>query len=82
MLYRGGTSPFRGQLEEVLAENGVGRSAFYSSLKVLSELELIIEERKRVKSKNLLFTELTEKGKKIGKAIDELITVIEQEFPE
>ena len=72
----------REQLEAALDENGVGRSAFYSSLKVLSELGLIFGVRKRFAGKNLLFTELTEKGKKVVKAIDELITVIEQEFPE
>ena len=60
----------------------MGRSAFYSSLKVLGELGLIFEVRKRVDGKNLLFTELTEKGVKVVKAIDELYTVIEQEFPE
>ena len=72
----------RGQLEETLDRCGVGRSAFYSSLKVLQELGLIFEERKRVDGKNLLFTELTEKGDKIVKAIDELYTAIDQEFPE
>ena len=82
MLCRGGTSPFRRQLEAALDASGVGRSAFYSSLKVLSELGLIFEVRKRVDGKNLLFTELTEKGEKIVKAIDELYTVIEQELPE
>ena len=82
MLSRGGTSPFRGQLEEVLAENGVGRSGFYSSLKVLQKLGLIINVRRRVDGKNLLFTELTEKGDKIVNAINELYTVIEQEYLE
>ena len=82
MLYRGGTSPFRGQLEAALDESGVGRSGFYSSLKVLKELGLIFEVRRRVDGKNLLFTELTEKGDKIVNAIDELYTVIEQEYPE
>ena len=60
----------------------MGRSAFYSSLKALSELGLIFEVRKRVDGKNLLFTELTEKGDKVVKAIDELYSLFEQEFPE
>ena len=34
-LYTGAGLASRGQLEAVLAENGVGRSAFYSSLGVL-----------------------------------------------
>ena len=81
-LYSGAGLASRGQLEAALGRSGVGRSAFYSSLKVLSELGLIFEVRKRVDGKNLLFTELTEKGEKIVKAIDELYTVIEQELPE
>jgi len=60
----------------------VGRSAFYSSLKVLVELGIIVEVRKRVDGRNLLFTELTEKGEKIVRAINRLCTMIEQEFPE
>ena len=72
----------RGQLEEALYRCGVGRSAFYSSLKVLQELGLIFEMRKRVNGKNLLFTELTEKGVKVVKAIEELYTVIKQEYPD
>ena len=81
-LYSGAGLASRGQLEEALAENGVGRSAFYSSLDVLCELGLIFEVRKRVEGKNLLFTELTEKGEKVVKAIDELYSLFEQEFPE
>ena len=60
----------------------MGRSAFYSSLKVLQELGLIINVRRRVDGKNLLFTELTEKGDKVVKAIDELYSLFEQMFPE
>ena len=82
VLLNGAGIASRGQLEETLGRSGVGRSAFYSSLKVLKELELIFEVRKRVKGKNLLFTELTEKGEIVVKAIDELYTVIEQEYPE
>ena len=82
VLYEGWDQASRGQLEDRLSGNGVGRSAFYSSLKVLGELGLIVEVRKRVDDKNLLFTELTEKGEKIVKAIDVLYTIIEQEFPE
>ncbi len=81
-LHGGWEQASRGQLEEKLDRNGVGRSAFYSSLKVLHELGLIFETRKRVDGKNLLFTELTEKGDKIVKAINELYTAIEQEYPE
>ncbi len=82
MLYRGGTLASRGQLEAALGKSGVGRSAFYSSLGVLSELGLIFEVRKRVDGKNLVFTGLTEKGDKVVKAIDELYSIFEQEFPE
>ena len=81
-LYNGAEIASRGQLEKTLDRYGVGRSAFYSSLKVLQELGLIFKVRKRVDGKNLLYTELTEKGDKVVKAIDELYTVIEQEFPE
>ena len=81
-LHGEGTYVSRGQLEETLDMSGVGRSAFYSSLKVLKELGLIFEVRKRVDGKNLLFTELTKKGDKIVNAIDELYTVIEQEYPD
>ena len=81
-LYSGAGLASRGQFEEALDTSGVGRSAFYSSLKVLSELGLIFEVRKRVNGKNLLFTELTEKGVKVVKAIDELYSLFEQEFPE
>ena len=82
MLISGLELASRGQLEAALDRSGVGRSAFYSSLKVLSELGLIFEVRKRVNGKNLLFTELTEKGVKVVKAIDELYSLFEQEFPE
>ena len=82
MLISGLELASRGQLEAALDRSGVGRSAFYSSLKVLSELGLIFEVRKRVNCKNLLFTELTEKGVKVVKAIDELYSLFEQEFPE
>ncbi len=81
-LYNGAGKASRGQLEAALAKSGVGRSAFYSSLGVLSELGLIYEVRKRARGKNLLFTELTEKGDKVVKAIDELHSLFEQEFPE
>jgi DNA-binding HxlR family transcriptional regulator len=60
----------------------VGRSGFYSSLKILDERGLIVREGKRVDGKNLVYTELTEKGNKITKAVFELYQVIEQEFPE
>ena len=80
-LYSGAGLASRGQLEETLYRCGVGRSAFYSSLKVLQELGLIFEVRKRVNGKNLLFTELTEKGVKVVKEIEELYTVIKQEYP-
>ena len=46
------------------------------------ELGLIFEVRKRVDGKNLLFTELTEKGDKVVKAIDELYLLFEEMFPE
>ena len=82
LLDRGGYLASRGQLEAALAENGVGRSAFYSSLKALNELGLIFGVRKRFAGKNLLFTELTEKGEQIVKAIDELYSLFVQEFPE
>ena len=52
------------------------------SLKVLQELGIIFDERRKVDGKNLLYTELTEEGVKLVKAIDELYTVIEQEFPD
>ena len=81
-LLNGAGLASRGQLEEVLRSNGVGRSAFYSSLNVLFELGLIFEVRKRVDGKNLLFTELTEKGDKVVNVIDELLSLFEQEFPE
>jgi len=81
-LYNGAELASRGQLEAALAESGVGRSAFYSSLGVLSELGLIFEVRKRVGGKNLLFTELTEKGNKVVTAIDELYLLFEEMFPE
>ena len=55
---------------------------FYTNLKVLQELGLIFEVRKRVDGKNLLFTELTEKGDKVVKAIDKLYAAIEIEYPE
>ena len=55
---------------------------FYTNLKVLQELGLIFEVRKRVDGKNLLFTELTEKGDKVVKAIDILYAAIEIEYPE
>lgn len=67
----------RGQLEAELGKMGVGRTAFYSSIDVLLELGLIVEERRRVDGKNLLFTKLTEKGEKISEAIDELYTATE-----
>ena len=82
VLYEGWDQASRGHLEDKLSGNGVGRSAFYSSLKVLGELGLIVEVRKRVDGKNLLFTELTEKGDMIVKAIDELYSSVEQIFPE
>ena len=81
-LINGAELASRGVLEALLAESGVGRSALYSSLKVLGELGLIFEVRKRVRDKNLVFTELTEKGKNIAEAIDELYAIIEEEFPE
>ncbi len=81
-LINGAELASRGVLEALLAESGVGRSALYSSLKVLGELGLIFEVRKRVRDKNLVFTELTEKGKMIAKAIDELYTAIEPGVPE
>ena len=82
-LHGEGTFFSRGQLEKTLYRCGVGRSAFYSSLKVLQELGLIFEVRKRVKGKNLLFTKLTEKGELVVKAIDELYSLFfEQMFPE
>ena len=81
-LLNGAEIASRGQLEAALGSSGVGRSAFYSSLGVLSELGLIFEVRKRVVGKNLLFTELTEKGDKVVKSIDELYSLFEQEFPE
>lgn len=82
MLFNGAGLASRGQLEAVLDRSGVGRSALYSSLRALSELGLILEVRGRVGGKNLLFTELTERGIKVVKAIDELNTIIEEEFPE
>jgi hypothetical protein len=45
-------------------------------------LGLIVDIRKRVYGKNLVFTELTEKGEKITEAINELYAIIEQKFPE
>ena len=81
-LFNGAELASRGQLEAALGSSGVGRSAFYSSLGVLCELGLIFEVRKRVGGKNLVFTELTEKGDKVVKAIDELYLLFEQEFPE
>ena len=82
MLYGECALASRGELEEILSRNGVGRSAFYSSLNDLRELGFIVEVRKRVRDKNLVLTELTEKGEKIVKVIDEIHTVIEQEFQE
>ncbi len=81
-LFNGAELASRGELEAVIAESGVGRSAFYSSLGVLSELGLIFEVRKRVGGKSLVFTELTEKGDKVVKVIDGLYLLFEQEFPE
>ena len=69
-LYDQGELASRGQLEETLDMSGVGRSAFYSSLKVLKEWGLIFEVRKRVDGKNVLFTELTEKVDKLVKIND------------
>ena len=43
VLHGGWCQASRGQLEDRLSGNGVGRSAFYSSLKVLHELGLIVE---------------------------------------
>ena len=81
-LFGDGTSASRGQLEKTLDHYGVGRSAFYSSLKVLKELGLIVEVRKRVGDKNLVLTELTEEGVKLDEATELFYSVIEQTFPE
>ena len=62
--------------------SGVGRSTFYSSLGVLFELGFIFGVRKRVGGKNLLFTELTEKGDKVVTAIDGLYLLFVEMFPE
>ncbi len=82
MLYCGWERASRGVLEASLAESGVGSTAFYSSLKVLGELGLIVRERKRVDGKNLVFTGLSEKGGKIAEAVMELYEATSQEFPE
>ncbi len=82
ILHNGAELASRGLLEAALDRSGVGRSAFYSSLDVLLELGLIFKVQKRVDGKNLVFTELSEKGKKIAEATTVLYKVIEQEFPE
>jgi DNA-binding MarR family transcriptional regulator len=82
MLHTGGNFASRRVLGTALKRTGAGRTAYYSSLKILDELGLIVRKRKRVRDKNLVFTELTEKGKNIAEAIDELYAIIEEEFPE
>ncbi len=82
MLHTGGHFASRRVLEGALRGTGAGRTAYYSSLKVLTELGLIVRERKRFDGKNLVNTKLTEKGKKIADTIVELYAVIKQEFPE
>jgi hypothetical protein len=48
MLHTGGNFASRRVLGTALEGTGAGRTAYYSSLKVLLELGLIVEERKRV----------------------------------
>ncbi len=54
--------------------SGVGKSAFYSSIRALRELGLIEEKRVRNRSVSLKVTELTPRGVSVAKKVSELFS--------
>lgn len=67
----------RQELIEQLEREGVARTSFYSSLKILKNIGLIedsseVRDRKRVK-----LTQLTKKGKKVASKLIEIVRFFE-----
>ena len=62
---------------EELAEEGVGRSAFYSSLKTLKDLGLVVDEKTKGRDRMAVGTRLTSKGLEIAGAVNQLVDVME-----
>jgi len=70
-------STSRSQLIDELAEEGVGRSAFYSSLKTLKDLGLVVDEKIQGRNRMAVGTRLTSKGLEIPGAVNQLVDVME-----
>ena len=56
---------------------GVGKSAFYNSIRALIELGLIEEKRVRRKDASLKIAVLTPRGVSVAKKVDELFSVLD-----
>ncbi len=59
--------------------SGVGKSAFYSSIRALRELGLIEEKRVRNGGVSLKVTELTPRGVSVAKRVSELLSDLSNE---
>jgi hypothetical protein len=66
-------STFQGFAEK----SGVGKSAFYSSIRVLLELELIEENRIRMSGRSVKVTKLTPRGVSVTRKVSDLFSDLE-----
>jgi DNA-binding transcriptional ArsR family regulator len=64
----------RSTFQEFAERSGVGKSAFYSSIRALRELGLIEEKRVMNKGVSLKVTELTPRGVSVAKNVSELFS--------
>ena len=63
----------------LLKHEGVGRTAFYSSLNCLKELGLLEDYREKHKKTKLTFSMLTSKGRAIAEKIEEIAEILTTE---
>ena len=59
---------------KIAGREGVGKSAFYSSIQTLGELGLIEEKRVRLGEASVVVTDLTSTGASIAKKVSELFS--------
>ncbi|MBA7698997.1 hypothetical protein ES703_107681 [subsurface metagenome] len=70
----------RGKMIEDLRQRGVGRTAFYSSLKTLVDLDLLEDRRVSVGNRRFVETCLTQKGSDVVKSLVDLSRFLRDEL--
>ena len=63
----------------LMKHEGVGRTAFYSSLDCLKELGLLEDYQDKHKKKKLTFSMLTSKGRDIAEKVEEIAELLSAE---